>query len=145
MIYGLTDAGQTLFPQGEAELLADMVEHLLGSGHEELVEEFFLARAEAEYDEVAVRLQKLDRDERRREAMRLMAEAGYMPEMEEDQETGDAVIRLCNCPLRSVVAVTKLPCRTEERLLAALVDGKLERFAFMPDGDDSCSYRVKPR
>lgn len=145
VIYGLTDAGQALFPQGEAQLLVAMVEHLLSTGREELVEEFFLARAEAGYASVSARLEKLDPAQRRRAAAEIMAEAGYMPELSEDPGTGDTVIRLCNCPLRSVVAVTHLPCRTEEKLLAALVDGDIERIAYMPDGDDSCSYRVKTK
>ncbi len=145
VIYGLTDAGQTLFPQGEAQLLAALVEHLLSTGREELVEEFFLARAKSGYAGVADRLEKLDPAERRRAAVEIMTESGYMPELSEDSDTGDTVIRLCNCPLRSVVAVTRLPCRTEERLLAALVDAEIERFAYMPDGDDSCSYRIESR
>jgi predicted ArsR family transcriptional regulator len=145
VLYGLTDAGQTLFPQGEAQLLAAMVEHLLSTGREELVEEFFLARAESGYAAVATRLAKLDSGERRLEAVEIMAEAGYMPELSQDSDTGDTLMRLCNCPLRSVVAVTRLPCRTEERLLSALVDGEIERIAYMPDGDDSCSYRIKSK
>ncbi|MDH3297782.1 MAG: helix-turn-helix domain-containing protein [Gemmatimonadota bacterium] len=143
VIYGLTDAGQALFPQGEAELLVGLVEHLLGTGHAALVEDFFLSRAKADYDQVAARLQRLGPAERLSEGVRFMAEAGYMPEVEQDSKTGDTVIRLCNCPLRSVVAVTQLPCRSEERLLSALVDAKLERIAYMPDGDDSCSYRIR--
>ena len=62
---------------------------------------------------------------------------------DEDPETGETVIRLCNCPLKSVIAVTRRPCAAEERFVSQLVDGTLERFAYMPDGDDSCSYRIR--
>jgi len=53
------------------------------------------------------------------------------------------VIRLCHCPLKSVVAVIQLPCKSEKRLITALVGEALERFTYMPDGDENCSYRIK--
>ena len=56
VIYNLTDAGEALFPQGEAEVLVEMVEYLLGTGRVELVEEFFLNRAKAGEDEGAGRI-----------------------------------------------------------------------------------------
>lgn len=145
VIYGLTDAGQALFPQGEAEVLVEMVEYLIGTGNDELLEDFFLQRAKIGYEEVANRIEKLDREKRLEATKDLLAEAGFMPELGEDPDTGESVIRLCNCPLASIIAVTRLPCRSEKRLIAALVDGQLERFTYMPDGDENCSYRIKPR
>jgi len=145
VIYGLTDAGEALFPQGEAEVLVELVEYLLGSGNDELLENFFLQRAQAGYDEVANRIEKLDPDRRLQATKDLLAEAGFMPEFDQDPDTGEQVIRLCNCPLKSVVAVTRLPCRSEQRLIEALVDGDLTRFTHMPEGDENCSYRIGPR
>lgn len=145
VIYGLTDAGEALFPQGEAEVLVDMVEYLLGSGNDELLEDFFLQRARAGYEEVANRIEKLDPDRRLQATKDLLTEAGFMPEFEQDSDTDEQVIRLCNCPLKSIVAVTRLPCRSEQRLIEALVDGDLNRFTYMPDGDENCSYRIRPR
>lgn len=145
VIYGLTDAGEALFPQGEAEVLVELLEYLLGSGNDELLEDFFLQRAKAGYEEVAARIEKLDAEKRLQATKNILAEAGFMPELGEDPDTGEQVIRLCNCPLASIIAVTRLPCRSEQRLIAALVNGDLERFTYMPDGDENCSYRIKPR
>jgi hypothetical protein len=39
--------------------------------------------------------------------------------------------------------VTRRPCAAEEELVTRLVGAPIERFAYMPDGDDSCSYRIR--
>lgn len=143
VIYGLTDAGEALFPSGEAELLVEFVEFLLDSGRDGVIDEFFERRVDEAYSEAAGRVERMTVEHREQEAVRILAEAGFMPELDEDPETGETVIRLCNCPLKSVIAVTRRPCAAEERLVSQLVGGALERFAYMPDGDDSCSYRVR--
>ena len=141
-IYGLTDAGQALFPQGEAELLVELVEYLLTTEGSEVLENFFEQRVDAIYSEAAGRIEEMVADERRGEAVRLLADAGFMPQVGEDPETGETLIRLCNCPLKSVIAVTRGPCQAEERLVSQLLNADLERIAYMPDGDDSCTYRI---
>jgi predicted ArsR family transcriptional regulator len=143
-IYNLTDAGQALFPQGEAELLVELVEHLLATGQSSVLETFFEQRVDGIYAEAAVRIEQMVAEERRDEAVRLLADAGFMPQIGEDPDTGDSLIRLCNCPLKSVIAVTRGPCKAEERLVSQLLNADLERVAYMPDGDDSCTYRIKP-
>lgn len=143
VIYGLTDAGEALFPSGEAELLVEFVEFLLDSGRDGVIDEFFERRVDEAYSQAARRVERMTVEHREQEAVRILAEAGFMPELDEDPETGETVIRLCNCPLKSVIAVTRRPCAAEERFVSQLVDGVLERFAYMPDGDDSCSYRIR--
>lgn len=143
VIYGLTDAGEALFPSGEAELLVEFVEYLLESGQEEVIDAFFEQRVDEAYAEAAARVEGMTVEHREREAVRILADAGFMPELERNEETGETVIRLCNCPLKSVIAVTRRPCAAEERFVSQLVDADLERIAYMPDGDDSCSYVIR--
>lgn len=143
VIYGLTDAGEALFPSGEAELLVEFVEYLLESGQEEVIDAFFEQRVDGAYTEAAARVEGMTVEHRESEAVRILADAGFMPELERIEETGETVIRLCNCPLKSVIAVTRRPCAAEERFVSQLVDAELERIAYMPDGDDSCSYVIR--
>ncbi|MFW6084032.1 MAG: helix-turn-helix transcriptional regulator [Gemmatimonadota bacterium] len=143
VIYGLTDAGEALFPTGEAELLVEFIEYLLQSGQEDVIDTFFEQRVDEAYAEAAARVEGMTVEHREREAVRILADAGFMPELEKDEETGETVIRLCNCPLKSVIAVSRRPCAAEERFVSQLVDAELERFAYMPDGDDSCSYVIR--
>ncbi len=142
-IYGLTDAGQALFPQGEPELLVDLVEYLLSTGRSDVLESFFEQRVDDSYAEVSGRIERMMALERRDETVRLLSDAGFMPEVGEDPETGEPLIRLCNCPIKSVIAVTHKPCQAEERLVSQLLGKELERITYMPDGDDSCTYRIK--
>lgn len=143
VIYGLTDAGEALFPRGEGELLVELVEFLLDTGRDELIDEFFERRVDAAWSEAARRVEDMTVERREKEALRILADAGFMPQLEKDEETGESILRLCHCPLKSVIAVTQRPCAAEERYVSRLVDGRLERFAYMPDGDDSCSYRIR--
>ena len=142
-IYGLTDAGETLFPSGEGELLVELVKFLLDTERGELIDEFFARRVETMYEAAAARIENMTVEHREQEAVRILADQGFMPILETDPETGDRLLRLCNCPIKSVIAVTRRPCAAEEKLVARLLDGLLERFAYMPEGDDSCSYRIR--
>jgi len=58
-------------------------------------------------------------------------------------EVENGALRLCHCPLRSVVAVTRIPCRTELALVESLLGRPLKRTDYLPDGGVSCSYRMR--
>lgn len=143
VVYRLSEAGESLFPSNEAELLAAFVRHLLATGRAELVDRFFSRRSELAYAEAAPGLDGMSTEEREREAVRILEAAGFMPELLRDEVTGETILQLCNCPLKSVIAVTRRPCAAEEQLVARLVGARIERLAYMPDGDDSCSYRIR--
>lgn len=143
VLYRLSEAGEALFPSNEAELLVEFVKFLLSSDRAPVVEQFFRERTDQAYLEVARRLERMTADEREREAVRILRHAGFMPELRRDEATGESIIQLCNCPLKSVIAVTRRPCAAEEEFVARLVDAEIERFAYLPDGDDSCSYRIR--
>lgn len=142
VVYALTDAGEALFPSRESELLVELVEFLLGSDRPEMIDAFFERRVEEAYAADAPRLEGMRPAEREKEALRILGDAGFMPELDVDPDTGETILRLCNCPLKSVISVTRRPCAAEEKYVSRLVDGRLERFEYMPDGDDACSYRV---
>lgn len=143
VVYRLSEAGESLFPSNEAELLAALVQYMLASGQGDLVDRFFQRRGELAYAEAAPGLEDLPAEDREREARRILKAAGFMPELIRDEATGETILQLCNCPLKSVIAVSRRPCAAEEELVARLVDARIERFAYMPDGDDSCSYRIR--
>lgn len=143
VLYGLTDAGEALFPRGEAELLVSLVEFLLASGRDEVIDEFFEQRVDRAYSEAADRVEKMTMEHRAAAVVRILADAGFMPEVDTDAATGDTIVKLCHCPLKSVIAVTRRPCAAEERFVSQVVGAELERLSYMPDGDECCSYRVR--
>ena len=142
VVYGLTEQGEELFPKGEQELLVELIEFARSTGNEDLLEAFFADRVNARRDDALRRVEGLSGRDRDQEVATIFSEAGYMAEL---TGTGkDTVLRLCHCPLRSVVAVTSHPCRAEMQLLRELRGQSHERIAYIPDGDDSCSYRLYP-
>lgn len=142
VLYRLSEAGEALFPSNEAGLLVELVKFLLSANGDAVVDEFFQERTERAYAEVNQRLEGMTPEERESEAVEILKQAGFMPELRRDEATGESIIQLCNCPLKSVIAVTRRPCAAEEDFVARLVDGEIERFSYLPDGDDSCSYRI---
>ncbi len=74
---------------------------------------------------------------------RILSEQGFMAEVEAGED-GVPWLRLCHCPLKEMVAVSRLPCRAEIGFIEELLGRSLERTEYMPDGDHSCSYRAAP-
>ncbi len=139
ILYALSERGERLFPQGDADLLAELVRFLLDEGGEPQLARFFAQRAGQRRERAIGRTTADSPDERLDLAAELMSEAGYMAEV--DRGGPAPVLRMCHCPLRAVVAATDLPCRSEQRFVEQLLGRPLERVSWMPDGDASCSYR----
>jgi predicted ArsR family transcriptional regulator len=141
VVYRLTAAGERLFPQREGKLLGELAEFLLAGGHEELLERFFAARNDRKRPLLARRLGSLRGAERLAEMAAALTEDGFLAEAVDDGRGGGR-LRLCHCPWRHLVAVSRLPCRAEMSLVAELVGRPLARESFMPDGDSSCTYSM---
>ena len=88
--------------------------------------------------EALARVAPLHGRERIEEVARIFAELGFMPVIETDGAAPR--LRLCHCPIRDLVAATRIPCRAEIGFLAELLGEPLNRVRYLPAGDDSCSY-----
>lgn len=138
VVYRLTPGGEKQFPQREGELLQELAEFLLDGGHEELLERFFAARNDRKRRRLAARLGPLSGAERVREVAAALTEDGFLAEAVD----GGRALRLCHCPWRHLVAVSRLPCRAEIGLVGELLGRPLVRESFMPDGDAACTYTM---
>jgi predicted ArsR family transcriptional regulator len=49
-------------------------------------------------------------------------------------------LRLCHCPIRDLIEVTRVPCGAEIGFVTELVGERLTRMAYIPAGDACCSY-----
>lgn len=139
ILYRLTSAAEALFPTRDAEVLAELTAWLLARGSDAELRRFFDQRAAGRLGAARERLAGLRGRRRLEEVARILSDEGYMAGVE------GGSLRLAHCPLRSVVAVTRLPCRAELALVEALLGRKLERTDYLPDGGESCSYRVERR
>ena len=139
-VYTLSPAAESLFPRREGELLRALVLHLVETGNEETLRAFFDAYIAERRGAALARVSGLEGEARLEEAARVLSELGFMALV---QQRGDAPeLRLCHCPLREVVGVTRIPCRAELRFVRELVGEQLTRLTYIPAGDDSCTYRA---
>ncbi|HEU4763225.1 MAG TPA: hypothetical protein VFS28_01135, partial [Gemmatimonadales bacterium] len=123
----------------EGEILRELGAYLLRHGHEPLLHDFFTEFIERRRGEVAARVAHLEGRERLAEVARIFTELGFMPEIEEGAD--GPRLKLCHCPLRDLVDVTKMPCRAEAGMLGELLGGPIARVSYIPAGDASCSYQ----
>ncbi|MFB6241047.1 MAG: helix-turn-helix transcriptional regulator, partial [Gemmatimonadota bacterium] len=141
IVYALSERGEALFPHREGALLRELASHLVESGREEVLEEFFGRRIGEQRRAAAERLDGLEGGERLREVAALLSEQGFMAEVVGDAADGPR-LRLCHCPLKELVAASRLPCRAEIEFVEELLGADLERESWMPEGDHACTYRL---
>lgn len=154
--YRLTRKGDERFPSEERELLGDLIRYLQDEGKEQLLQAFFESfwnkRASRACEMMAAAADANDTDGEQAgpqshglKALADLLEAeGFMPEIHHDEASGAVIIRECNCPFKSVIRETSLPCRLETKFYEKIFGQSVTRIAFIPDGDDACSYRIKP-
>lgn len=142
ILYRLTDEAEELFPDEEGRLLRDLTSYLTEEGHDEVLASFFDARVESQREKARDRLEGLDGRARLEEIAAILTEEGFMAEVTEDEE-GEAVLRLCHCPLKEMVAVSRMPCRAELSWIEEMSGGELARRSWMPEGDRTCTYTVR--
>lgn len=142
--YSLTRKGHQVYPTREPYLLKSLIAYLKRIGKEATVEDFFNQFWEDRFrkadrlmaeagDGEAARLQVL---------AELLADEGFMPEIEKEENSQTIIIRECNCPFHEVVKETRLPCELEAMFYKKLFKGNVERTSYIPEGGFSCTYCV---
>ena len=139
-VYALAAAAETLFPRREGELLRALVVHLVETGNEETLKAFFDGYIGERREAALGRVAGLEGEARLEEAARILSELGFMALVQ--RRAAAPELRLCHCPLREVVGVTRIPCRAELGFVRELVGEQLTRLTYIPAGDDACTYRA---
>lgn len=142
IVYGLTPEAETLFPRREGEILQDLASYLKETGNERILRDFFERHIGSRRDEALARVEHLEGRDRLEEVARIFSELGFMAVVEEPAD--DPKLRLCHCPLRELVGVTKIPCLAEIGFIKELLGERLTRLSYMPAGGMCCSYRIEP-
>jgi predicted ArsR family transcriptional regulator len=139
VIYALTSQAGRLFPSRQGEMLQGLALHLKATGNAYLIEQYFERWIDARRPAAMARVQGLTGQARLLEVAAIMTELGFMASAGDDD--GNGQLHLCNCPLRDLVEVSKVPCRAEIAFIHELLGERLTRMAYIPAGDPSCSYR----
>lgn len=141
ILYGLTDGAERYFPRREGQVLQAFVRFLEESGDEDVVDRFYADYVEKRRAGALARVQGLKGEERLEEVARILTEDGFMAEIESN-EGERPTLRVCHCPIRRLVDVTKAPCRAEIGFVRELLGERLARVGYIPSGDAACSYRI---
>ncbi len=139
--YRLTSAGDELFPNREGALLRDLAAYLDETGEADVIQRFFADRLERRRGEALARVEGLEGAARLEEVARILSDEGYMAEVDSDAR-GRPRLRLCHCPIRELVSVTKVPCRIELGFVRELLGERPARVSYIPSGDAACCYSV---
>ena len=139
VVFALGAEGERLFPRCEGQVMGELVHYLQAGRREAVLEEFFATRARLRAERLLPRVEGLQGVDRLREVARILTEEGFMAQVDPGPD-GRPVLNLCHCPIRGIVAETRLPCRFEEALLAQLLGTTLTRTDYLPDGGKACSY-----
>lgn len=138
IVYGLTAEAETLFPRREGEVLGELASYLRSTGQESVLRAFFERYIGDRRGAALARVAGLEGRARLDEAARILSELGFMAEVEEAEQ--GSRLRLCHCPIRDLVEVTRVPCGAEIGFVTELVGERLTRMAYIPSGDACCSY-----
>ena len=105
-----------------------------------LLRAFYVHYVDRRREEALARVSGLSGRARVEEVARILTELGFMAEL---AGQGDSpTLRLCHCPLRELVAETKIPCRVEVDFIHELLGETTTRVSHIAQGDESCSYLV---
>ncbi|MFN8535484.1 MAG: HTH domain-containing protein [Dehalococcoidia bacterium] len=140
LVYNLTSAADSLFPQGYRQLSIDLVSEIVELDGEQKLEQLLRGRNERLVRERVDLLEPADSARRVHELARLRNEDGYMATIEEGPDS--YLIREHNCPIYEVAARFPLACQCEADFFATVVNKPVVREQSLVDGDESCSYRV---
>lgn len=142
-LYALTPAAEALFPRREAEILKGLARYLGEAGRDDILADYLREFAGERTATAMDRLQGLEGRRRLEEVARILTEEGYMAEIADGEDGDGPQLRLCHCPVRELVEVTRAPCRAEIAFVRALLgEGELARVEYIPDGGNACAYAL---
>jgi len=145
LFFHLTQTGHNLFPSHDSKILRDLLHFLKRNDHQDLISEFFENFWNDRLEEVQFHLNRSDDDSLKNKLsilQNLLEEQGFMPEITVENE--HIMVNECNCPFSETIKETKLPCKLEAMFFKNLLNAELNRVSYIPDGNYSCSYDLKP-
>jgi DeoR family suf operon transcriptional repressor len=139
--YGLTPAGEELFPRRYCEALTAMLGAVVereGRGAAvRLLETYFQLLA----GRIRGQLEGVPPAERLRVVARALSEEGYMAEAVAGD--GTAMLTEHNCAIPAVAERFPEICAAEAKFLAEVLNAEIERTGHILSGAPACEYRVR--
>jgi predicted ArsR family transcriptional regulator len=143
--FQLTKKGNGLYPSYEPEMMREFIRYLQTEGEHQILEDFFQKFWDRRYEKLELMLeeeQTATEEEKARITRRMLDEEGFMVEFELDPDSGDLIMKECNCPFREIIKVTKLPCKLEKEFYHKIFGKQVERTSYIAEGDFACTYCI---
>lgn len=143
--FQLTQTGNGLYPSHEPELMREFIRYLQIEGEHRILEDFFQKFWHHRYKKLKGILNEENIQtaaDKARITRIMLDEEGFMPEIEQEQDSGKLMMKACNCPFKEIIKVTKLPCKLEEEFFQKVFGKKIERTTYIAEGDFACTYCV---
>jgi DeoR family suf operon transcriptional repressor len=139
--YGLTPAGESLFPRRYQETLTTLLDQMVQRDGRQAA----VALLEAHFAELARRLNAelvgCTPAQRLHALGRVLSDEGYMAEVRTDEV--DGTLTEHNCAIPAVAERFPEICAAEARFVAEVVGTPVERLGHMLRGCSSCEYHVQ--
>lgn len=143
--YQLTSKGNSLYPSYESDLMREFLQYLKEQNEQETVEKFFEHFWQQRIDQAREEMDTHEQQgiKKQMEAlMQMLEKEGFMPEFDLDEKEDAITVKECNCPFSEIVKETRLPCKLEAMFYSQIFGDGVERTAYIPDGDHSCTYKI---
>ena len=144
LAYGLTDAGEALFPRSYDTTLTTLLDNVRAQSGTDGVVQLFRAQWERVASGAPDELALLPLEERAQLLAELLTSHGYMAEAT-STTGGEALIKEHNCVLRAVAERFPEVCVAEEKFLAEFLGAVVERRTHIASGASCCEYCVKEK
>jgi len=144
-MWELTAGANKFFPNGNSELLADMlglIDHVLGA---EALGQVIDMRAQNQLQVYQARLAEVGSLAERLEILAEIRTAeGYMAEVQ-PQEDGSFLLIENHCPICTAAQACQKFCSAEQNLFRSLLAGaSVQRQDYILDGARRCTYEIRP-
>jgi len=139
--YRLTDKASEVFPQGFANLAADLLDTVFEVGGNKGVMQLLEKRNERLILKLAPRMENKTLPEKVAEIAKIFSEGGYMTEWEELPD-GKYIIFQRHCAVHDLANQYRQICALEPQLIQTLLGEKVVRQQYMLNNDPVCGYVV---
>jgi predicted ArsR family transcriptional regulator len=143
LVYSLTKKGSEVFPSNYLDLTDRLLNQLTETLPEKEMENLFVNMADHMIDELRPELATLkDERERVQYLEDKLANTGHSIQWEEDED-GNYVIEVSNCPYLHISKSHPIVCVYDERIFEQVLGMKTEKTSSICQGDRVCCYLAK--
>lgn len=143
-VYSLNESANELFPSGYEQLVSTLLDTLQSLGGDEAVKELFFKRSQRQ----AASFLEQHADKPLEEKVHLLAQlqddAGYLTEVEEEDDGNTIRLREHHCAIATVANRYPYACQAELNTFRTVFEeARVSRTSCITKGDQSCEYVIQ--